>query len=57
MDLGVLAIFSLYIPIIGAFFFSSSVFAITLLAMGGLLSVFLTKAWPLPIISLFAGRF
>lgn len=46
----VLAIFSLHIPVIGAFFFSSSVFAIMLLSVVGLISVLLAKTWSIPVI-------
>ena len=52
----VLAIFSLHIPIVGPFFFSSSVLFILLLALMGLLSVFMTRTWSLPIISLLAKK-
>ncbi|MEO5378724.1 MAG: hypothetical protein H7832_13210 [Magnetococcus sp. DMHC-6] len=53
---GVLAVFSLHIPVLGGFFFSFSVLMISLLAFVGLLSVVLTRAWRLPVISTLAGR-
>ena len=52
----VLAIFSLHVPIIGPFFFSSSVFFITVLALVGLLSVLLSRMWHLPIVKMFAYK-
>ncbi|MBF0585014.1 MAG: hypothetical protein HQL80_12390 [Magnetococcales bacterium] len=54
---GVLAIFSLHIPVLGAFFFSSSVFFITLLTLVGLLSVMLSRTWRIPVIGALAGKF
>ncbi len=54
---GVLAIFSLHIPVLGPFFFSSSVFFITLMTLVGLLSVLLRKRWKLPIVSYFSYKF
>ena len=54
---GVLSIFSLHIPIIGPFFFSSSVFFITVMVLAGLVSVLLSKRWKLPIVSLFSHKF
>ena len=53
---GVLAIFSLHVPIIGPFFFSSSVFFITVLALLGLLSVLLARTWSLPVVGIFAQK-
>ncbi len=53
---GVLAIFSLHIPVIGAFFFSGSVFAIMLMSLIGLISVLLFKSWPLPVIGTLAEK-
>ena len=53
---GVLAIFSLHIPIIGPFFFSSSVFFITVLALVGVLSVLLSRTWQLPVIGAFSQK-
>ena len=54
---GVLAIFSLHIPVIGPFFFSSSVFFVTVMSLAGIVSVLLGKRWKLPIVSLFANKF
>ncbi|MBF0439035.1 MAG: hypothetical protein HQL93_07930 [Magnetococcales bacterium] len=53
---GVLAIFSLHIPIVGAFFFSASVMAIMLMSLAGLVSVLLAKTWPLPGVSMLAQK-
>lgn len=53
---GVLAIFSLHVPILGPFFFSSSVFFITVAALIGLLSVLLARSWSLPIIGSFSMK-
>ncbi|MEO5339572.1 MAG: hypothetical protein H7837_03495 [Magnetococcus sp. MYC-9] len=53
---GVLAIFSLHIPILGAFIFSSSVFFIMALSLAGLLSVALSRRWRFPVIGMFAGK-
>ncbi len=53
---GVLAIFSLNIPLLGPFFFSSSVFFITLLTLAGLLSVALSRRWRFPLVGFLAGR-
>ena len=53
---GVLAIFSLHIPFLGAFIFSSSVFFIMLLALLGLLSVALSRRWAFPVVSLLARK-
>lgn len=53
---GVLAIFSLHVPILGPFFFSSSVFFITVMALLGILSVLLSRAWRFPIVGMFAQK-
>lgn len=53
---GVLAIFSLHIPVIGAFFFSFSVLVIALLALAGIASVLLTRAWRLPVVGMVASK-
>ncbi|MBF0357290.1 MAG: hypothetical protein HQL70_01710 [Magnetococcales bacterium] len=53
---GVLAIFSLHIPVVGAFFFSFSVLAIALFAVIGIISVLLTRAWRLPVVGMVAGK-
>ncbi|MEO5364233.1 MAG: hypothetical protein H7838_11510 [Magnetococcus sp. DMHC-8] len=53
---GVLAIFSLHVPVLGPFFFSSSVFFITVLSMAGLLSVLLSRRWRFPVVGMLAGR-
>ncbi|MBF0460332.1 MAG: hypothetical protein HQL87_02955 [Magnetococcales bacterium] len=52
----VLAIFSLHIPLVGPFFFSSSVFFIAVLTLVGLLSVALSCRWRLPVIGGFARQ-
>ncbi|MEO5378098.1 MAG: hypothetical protein H7832_10010 [Magnetococcus sp. DMHC-6] len=49
---GVISIFSLHIPVVGGFFFSFSVFVITVLSLLGILSVMLTRKWRLPVISI-----
>lgn len=54
---GVLAIFSLHIPILGAFFFSSSVFFILFLSFVGLVSVQFSRMWRIPVIGMLAGKF
>ena len=51
---GLVAIFALYIPIAGAFFFSFSVVLIALYSLAGILSVVLQKVWRLPFISTLA---
>ena len=53
---GVLAIFSLHIPVLGAFFFSSSVFFITMLALAGIVSVFFSQTWRLPGVDILARK-
>jgi fumarate reductase subunit D len=53
---GVLAIFSLHIPILGAFIFSSSVFFIAVLSLAGLVSVGLSRMWRFPVVGMFAGK-
>lgn len=53
----VLAIFSLHIPVLGAFFFSSSVFFITVLTLFGVVSVLLSRMWRIPVIGTLAGKF
>ncbi|HEB73389.1 MAG TPA: hypothetical protein ENI77_12330 [Nitrospirae bacterium] len=47
---GVLAIFGLYVPVLGPMFFSVSALLIILFSIIGLLSVSLTKAWKIPVI-------
>lgn len=47
---GLLGIFSLHIPVIGAFFFSFSVFAISIISLVGLFSAALGKVWRFPVI-------
>ncbi|MBF0359069.1 MAG: hypothetical protein HQL70_10720 [Magnetococcales bacterium] len=53
---GVIAIFSLYIPVIGSFFFSFSVVVITVFAALGAVSVLMGRAWKLPVIHLVASK-
>ncbi|MBF0626528.1 MAG: hypothetical protein HQL82_17210 [Magnetococcales bacterium] len=52
----VLAILSLHLPVIGAFFFSSSVIFILMFSTLGMLSVVLTRAWKLPFVGQMAAR-
>lgn len=47
---GVLAIFSLYIPVLGGFIFSFSVLVISLYSVVGVISVLFTRAWRLPFV-------
>ncbi|MBF0139409.1 MAG: hypothetical protein HQL74_03905 [Magnetococcales bacterium] len=47
---GILAIFSLYVPVLGGFIFSFSVLMITLFAIAGVVSVLFSRAWRLPFI-------
>ncbi|MBF8272114.1 MAG: hypothetical protein HW380_1219 [Magnetococcales bacterium] len=47
---GVLAIFSLYIPVLGGFIFSFSVLMIALFSIAGVVSVIFSRAWKLPFI-------
>lgn len=53
---GVLAIFSLYVPILGGFIFSFSVLVIMLYSVLGIVSVLFARSWKLPVISLFAEK-
>ena len=53
---GVVAIFSLHVPILGPFFFSSSVFFVTIMALAGIVSVLLSQTWRLPIINLLVRK-
>jgi len=53
---GVLAIFSLHIPVVGAFFFSFSVLVIAIFAVIGVVSVLLTRAWRLPVVGMVASK-
>jgi fumarate reductase subunit D len=52
---GVIAIFSLYIPVVGSFFFSFSVLVISGFALAGAVSVILGRAWKLPVVSMVAS--
>ncbi len=47
---GVLAIFGLYVPVLGPMFFSVSALLIMIFSIIGLLSVVLTRAWKIPVI-------
>ncbi|MBF0194412.1 MAG: hypothetical protein HQL71_07615 [Magnetococcales bacterium] len=51
---GVIAVFSLHIPVVGDIFFRSSIFLIALLSLFGIVSVFLNRAWRIPLISYLA---
>ncbi|MBF0368036.1 MAG: hypothetical protein HQL52_01125 [Magnetococcales bacterium] len=53
---GVLAIFGLYLPVVGGFFFSVSVVLISVVSLIGVVSVLLGKAWRLPGLSLVADQ-
>ncbi|MBF0368361.1 MAG: hypothetical protein HQL52_02790 [Magnetococcales bacterium] len=53
---GVLAIFSLHIPLLGAFIFSSSVIFVMILSVIGISSVVLSRAWRLPLVAFVADR-
>ncbi|MBF0371022.1 MAG: hypothetical protein HQL52_16355 [Magnetococcales bacterium] len=53
---GVIAILALHVPVIGPFFFSFSVLMIAVFSLAGLVSVALTRAWRLPVISLLAEK-
>ncbi|NQU64277.1 MAG: hypothetical protein HQ517_08350 [SAR324 cluster bacterium] len=46
----IIAIFGLYVPVAGKFFFGASTIAIALYSIVGMLSVLLSKAWKLPLI-------
>ncbi|MBF0239919.1 MAG: hypothetical protein HQM12_19640 [SAR324 cluster bacterium] len=46
----VIAIFALYIPVIGQFFFGLSAFIILIYSFVGITSVLLAKAWKLPFV-------
>ncbi|MBF0195449.1 MAG: hypothetical protein HQL71_12880 [Magnetococcales bacterium] len=51
---GVISIFSLYIPVIGSFFFSFSALIILAFSIAGATSVILGRAWKLPVVNLIA---
>jgi uncharacterized membrane protein len=51
---GVLAIFGLYVPVVGPLFFSVSALLIMAFSLAGLVSVLLTKAWKLPMVGSWA---
>ena len=53
----VFAIFMLYVPVIGRFFFGLSAFMILIFSFIGMVSVLLAKAWKLPIIGGLADQF
>lgn len=53
---GLLAIFALHVPGIGAFFFSFSVPFISLFSLAGLTSVILNRSWNLPVIAPIAEK-
>ena len=51
---GVLAIFGLYVPVLGPMFFSISALLIMVCSVIGIVSVTLTKAWRIPLIGAWA---
>jgi uncharacterized membrane protein len=53
---GVLAIFGLYLPVVGRLFFGASAMLIVLFSLIGILSVLLTKAWKFPLIGVWAEK-
>ena len=53
---GVLAIFGLYVPVVGRLFFSVSALLIVLFSLIGILSVLLTRAWKFPFIGIWAEK-
>ncbi|MBF0280466.1 MAG: hypothetical protein HQM13_21900 [SAR324 cluster bacterium] len=50
-----IAIFGLYIPVLGKFFFGISAFLIMVFSIIGIVSVIFTKAWKLPLVGDMAG--
>ncbi|HIJ21605.1 MAG: hypothetical protein HON68_09790 [Gammaproteobacteria bacterium] len=55
--MGILAIFTLYLPGIGKFFFSSMATLVLLFSLAGIVSVLFYKAWRLPLIYTLSTRF
>ncbi|MBT3310019.1 MAG: hypothetical protein HOL04_09340 [Gammaproteobacteria bacterium] len=55
--MGILAIFTLYLPGIGKFFFSSLATLVLIFSLGGMISVIFYKAWRLPLIYTLSTRF
>ncbi|CAK0775680.1 Magnetosome protein MmsF. MamF-like protein [Gammaproteobacteria bacterium] len=53
---GVISIFSLYLPVIGLYFSSSSTFLILVCSGYGILSVLLNKCWKIPGIFMLATK-
>ena len=53
---GVLAIFGLYVPVVGRLFFSVSALLIVLFSLIGILSVLLMRAWKFPFIGIWAEK-
>lgn len=53
---GVISIFSLYIPVIGSFFFSFSVLVISAFAVMGIVSVAMYRAWRFPFVGMIASK-
>ncbi|GMT41907.1 MAG: hypothetical protein IEMM0002_0318 [bacterium] len=53
---GVLAIFGLYLPVVGRLFFSVSALLIVVFSLLGIMSVLLTKAWRFPLIGIWADK-
>lgn len=54
--LGILAIFMLYVPVIGKLFFSTLATLVMFYSLIGLVSVMLHKAWKLPLIYNLASK-
>ncbi len=54
---GVLAVFALHLPGVGKWLFSISAMAVMVLAVIGLVSVLLNKAWKLPLVYVLASKF
>ncbi|MBF0238661.1 MAG: hypothetical protein HQM12_13215 [SAR324 cluster bacterium] len=46
----VIAIFALYIPVLGQFFFGLSAFLVLIFSFAGMFSVLLARAWKLPFV-------
>ncbi len=55
--IGILAIFTLYLPGVGKFFFSSLATLVLLFSFAGIVSVLFYKAWRLPLIYTLSTRF
>ncbi|MBT7306717.1 MAG: hypothetical protein HN842_00780 [Gammaproteobacteria bacterium] len=55
--MGILAIFTLYLPGVGKFLFSSFATMVLLFSFAGIVSVLFYKAWRLPLIYTLSTRF